>query len=256
MSSFRKQSSFDGETKPIIINVCNFPPPTSASPSLLTSSQVKTLFHELGHALHGLLSKAQFPFLSGTAVTRDYVEFPSQMMENWGRNSEVIKTFAYHYQTQERIPDSILEKLKTSAMFNMGFVTTEYLAASFLDLSWHQLESIPSDPQQFEKETLERLGLIPEIASRYRTTYFAHIFAGGYSAGYYSYLWSEVLDSDAFSLFEERGLFDRKTADDLLRFVYSAGNTADVLQQYIQFRGSEPKIDALLRKRGLNTVNV
>ncbi|MEC7986273.1 MAG: M3 family metallopeptidase, partial [Myxococcota bacterium] len=235
---------------------CNFPPPTADSPSLLTATQLKTLFHELGHGLHGLLSQAQYPYLSGTSVTRDYVEFPSQMMENWGRNAEVIKGFARHYQSGEVIPDGLLIKLKEASTFNMGFVTTEYIAASYLDMSWHMLESIPEDPQAFERETLGVLGLIPEIASRYRTTYFAHIFAGGYCAGYYSYIWSEVLDSDAFSLFEERGLFDQKTSDDLLQFVYSAGNTADVLTQYVRFRGSEPKIDALLRNRGLSEASL
>jgi len=252
MSVFRGQSAIDENIIPIVVNTCNFPPPTSDSPSLLTPMHVRTLFHEFGHALHGLLSKARFPSLAGTAVPRDYVEFPSQIMENWGRNRDVLRGFAKHYQHANTISDDLLDKLDKTGVFNMGFKTTEYLAASYLDLAWHELEEIPEDAQAFEQQVLEEIGLIPEIASRYRTTYFAHIFASGYAAGYYSYMWSEVLDSDGFSLFEERGLYHKETAQQLRELVYASGNTADVLEQYVAFRGSNPQVEALLKKRGFS----
>lgn len=250
MSVFRGQSAIDENIIPIVVNTCNFPPPTADAPSLLTPMHVRTLFHEFGHALHGLLSKARFPSLAGTAVPRDYVEFPSQIMENWGRNRDVLRTFAKHYQHANIISDELLDKLDKTGVFNMGFKTTEYLAASYLDLAWHELEDIPQDAQAFEQQVLEEIGLIPEIASRYRTTYFAHIFASGYAAGYYSYMWSEVLDSDGFSLFEERGLYHKETAQQLRELVYAAGNTADVMNQYVAFRGASPQVEALLKKRG------
>ena len=252
MSVFRGQSAIDENIIPIVVNTCNFPPPTSDAPSLLTPMHVRTLFHEFGHALHGLLSKARFPSLAGTAVPRDYVEFPSQIMENWGRNRDVLREFAKHYQQADTISDELLDKLDKTGVFNMGFRTTEYLAASYLDLAWHELEEIPEDAQDFEKRVLEEIGLIPEIASRYRTTYFSHIFASGYAAGYYSYMWSEVLDSDGFSLFEERGLYHKETAQQLRDLVYASGNTVDVMEQYVTFRGAAPQVEALLKKRGFS----
>ena len=252
MNTFRSQSKFNGEIIPIVINVCNFPPKNIDGVSLLSFEQVETLFHEFGHGLHGLLSDAQYPSLSGTSVTRDYVEFPSQIMENWAREPEVIKTFARHYETGETIPDKLLNKISASGTFNEGFATTEYVAAAHLDMAYHTNEGQIEDIDKFEDETLKELGLIPQIESRYRSTYFGHIFAGGYSSGYYSYLWTEVLEADAFEAFKEKGLFDKETADKLKKYVYSAGNTDDLMTQYIRFRGKEPEIEPLLKKRGLN----
>ena len=252
MSTFRSQSKFDGDVIPIVINVCNFPPENADGVSLLSFEQVETLFHEFGHGLHGLLSNAQYPSLSGTSVTRDYVEFPSQMMENWAREPEVIKTFAKHYQTGEVISDELLDKISDAGTFNEGFATTEYVAAAHLDMAYHSGKNTITDIDKFEDQTLEDLGLITEIEARYRSTYFGHIFAGGYSSGYYSYLWTEVLEADAFEAFKDKGLFDKETADKLKKYVYSAGNTDDLMTQYVRFRGKEPEIEPLLKKRGLN----
>ena len=252
MNTFRSQSKFDGNVIPLVINVCNFPPENEDGVSLLSFEQVETLFHEFGHALHGLLSEANYPSLSGTSVTRDYVEFPSQMMENWAREPEVIKSFARHYQTGESIPDDLLKKISEAGTFNEGFGTTEYVAAAHLDLAWHINKEEVEDVNAFEKKALSELGLIPEIETRYRSTYFGHIFAGGYSSGYYSYLWTEVLEADAFEPFKEKGLFDKETADKLKKYVYSAGNTDDLMKQYVRYRGSEPEIEPLLRKRGFD----
>ena len=251
MNTFRSQSKFDGIKIPIVINVCNFPPQNKDGVSLLSFGQAETLFHEFGHALHGLLSDATYPSLSGTRVARDYVEFPSQLMENWANEPSVVQSYAQHYQTNESIPAELLKKISRASKFNQGFATTEYLAASYLDLAWHTLEEKVEDANAFEKEILQNLGLIPEIASRYRSTYFAHIFAGGYSSGYYSYLWTEVLDADAFELFKEKGLFDAETANNLKTLIYSSGNTRDLMDQYRKFRGSDPKIEPLLERRGL-----
>ena len=251
MSSFQVQHRLDQETLPIVINVCNFPPPTETAPSLLSSGNVKTLFHELGHALHGLLSSVRYPSLSGTSVVRDYVEFPSQLLENWGRAPEVVRQFARHYQSDEPISDALLSKLASATNFNQGFTTTEYLAASYLDLAWHMQEGPSKTADEIEHEVAERIGLPPEIGFRYRSTYFSHIFAGGYSSYYYCYIWAAVLEKDAFSVFEERGLFDSETAAKLLRHVYSKGNSSDSMVEYRAFRGSEPQVDALISKRGL-----
>jgi len=252
MNTFRSQSKFDGNVIPLVVNVCNFPPENEDGVSLLSFEQVETLFHEFGHALHGLLSEANYPSLSGTSVTRDYVEFPSQMMENWAREPEVIKSFARHYETGESIPDDLLKKISEAGTFNEGFSTTEYVAAAHLDLAWHTNKEEVEDVNAFEKKALSELGLIPEIETRYRSTYFGHIFAGGYSSGYYSYLWTEVLEADAFEPFREKGLFDKETADKLKKYVYSAGNTDDLMKQYVRYRGSEPEIEPLLRKRGFD----
>ena len=252
MNTFGTQSKFDGIKIPLVMNTCNFPPPNDEGISLLSFEQVTTLFHEFGHALHGLLSDATYPSLSGTNVTRDYVEFPSQMMENWAREPEVIAEYAKHYKTNEPIPAELLDKISKASKFNQGFATTEYVAASYLDMAWHTQEEQVADANVFEKQTLDALGLIPEITSRYRSTYFAHIFAGGYSMGYYSYLWTEVLEADAFEPFKQKGIFDKETADKLKKYVYSAGNTDDLMTQYVRYRGSEPKIESLLEKRGLD----
>ena len=252
MNTFRSQSKFDGVQIPLVMNTCNFPPPNEDGISLLSFEQVTTLFHEFGHALHGLLSDATYPSLSGTSVTRDYVEFPSQMMENWAREPEVIADYAKHYQTDQPMPLELLDKISKASKFNQGFATTEYVAASYLDMAWHTKKEKVEDANQFENKTLSDLGLIEEITSRYRSTYFAHIFAGGYSMGYYSYLWTEVLEADAFQPFKEKGIFDKETANKLKKYVYSAGNTDDLMTQYVRYRGSEPEIEPLLEKRGLN----
>ena len=251
MSSFQVQSTMDGPVVPVVINVCNFPAPTSGGPSLLTSGEVKTLFHELGHALHGLLSAVTYPSLSGTSVGRDYVEFPSQLMENFGRDPELVLGYALHHETKEPIPQALLEKLAKAMNFNQGFMTTEYLAASYLDLAWHMQEGPSKSADEVEQQVRDRIGLIPEIGFRYRSTYFSHIFAGGYSSYYYCYIWAAVLEKDAYALFEEKGLFDEHTKAKLLEHVYSRGNSKDPMHEYRLFRGAEPSVSALIEKRGL-----
>jgi peptidyl-dipeptidase Dcp len=256
MSEFRGQSKIGGNNiRPVIFNVGNFSKPTADKPSLLSFEETQTLFHEFGHALHGLLSDCTYKSLSGTNVPRDFVELPSQIMENWASEPEVLKMYARHYETGEPMPDELIEKIRKSRHFNQGFETTEYLAASFLDMDWHTLtEADPNcDVLAFENKSLDRIGLIPEIISRYRSPYFQHIFAGGYSAGYYSYIWSAVLDADAFAAFKETGnLFDPKTARAFRENVLSKGNTEDPMTLYKKFRGKEPSIEPLLKRRGLD----
>ena len=251
MSSFQIQHKMDGNQIPIVINVCNFPPPTQDAPSLLSSGHVKTLFHELGHALHGLLSSVQYPTLSGTNVVMDYVEFPSQLMENWGKDPAVVQEYALHYETGEPMPQELMDKMAAAGNFNQGFMTSEYLAASYLDLAWHMQTGPSKSSEEIEQQVIDRIGLRSQIGFRYRSTYFAHIFAGGYASFYYCYIWAAVLDKDAYALFEERGLFDPQTAEKLLKHVYSMGNAKDSMGEYRKFRGSEPKVDALIEKRGL-----
>lgn len=253
MNNYRDQYIENGKNvTPIVTNVCNFPKPAGEKPSLLSLDQVTTLFHEFGHGLHGLLSKCTYPSISGTEVPRDFVELPSQIMENWALEPAVLKTYARHYETGEMIPDELIEKIKNAGLFNQGFKTVEYLAASYLDMDWHTLTSTrEQDVLEFEEYSLNRIGLIPEIVSRYRTPYFRHIFAGGYSSGYYSYIWAEVLDADAFQAFKETGLFDKKTAKAFRDNVLSRGGTEEPMVLYKRFRGAEPKIEALLVRRGL-----
>lgn len=211
------------------------------------------MFHEFGHALHGMLSDVTYESLAGTGTPRDFVEFPSQVMENWMREPEVLQMYARHYQTGETIPEEIIEKITASAKFNQGFATVEYMAASYLDMAYHTMDSIEAvEPRRFEKIAMADIDLIEEIVPRYRSTYFAHIFAGGYSAGYYSYLWSEVLDADAFQAFKETSLFDPATAARLREHVLSKGNTRPGMELYINFRGRAPLIEPLLERRGLN----
>ncbi len=252
MNNYRDQSNMDGKrVLPIIVNVGNFTKPTADTPSLLSLDEANTLFHEFGHALHGLLSKCTYPSISGTNVPRDFVEFPSQVMENWVLEPEMLKLYAFHYQTGEVMPQSLIDKIKKAGKFNQGFATVEYMAASYLDMAWHTLtEEKERDVNAFEKSVLDKIGLIPEIISRYRTTYFRHI-VGGYSAGYYSYLWSEVLDADTFEAFKEKGIFDRGTARAFRDEILSRGGTEDAMQMYINFRGREPEIAPLLQRRGL-----
>jgi peptidyl-dipeptidase Dcp len=255
MTEYRGQQVRDGEpVTPVVVNVFNFTRATDDTPALLSLEEVETLFHEFGHGLHGLLSNVTYPGLAGTNVARDFVELPSQFMENWAVEPSVLKTYALHYETGEPIPDELIDKIIESRHFNQGFETTEYLAASFLDMDWHTLKEDPGeiDVLAFEEKSLDGIGLIEDIVSRYRSTYFAHIFAGGYSSGYYSYIWSAVLDSDAFAAFKEKDdLFDAETARKYREFVLSAGNTADPMELYVKFRGKEPSIEPLLEKRGL-----
>ena len=252
MSAYRKQSKLGGEKTPVITNVGNFSKPTGDKPALLSLDEVYTLFHEFGHGLHGLLSNCTYETLSGTNVAQDFVELPSQIMENWVTEPKMLKIYAKHYETGEPIPQELVEKIKKARHFNQGFATTEYLAASFLDMDWHTLtEAEELDPVAFETESMNRIGLIPEIVVRYKSPYFRHIFSGGYSAGYYSYVWAEVLDADAFQAFKETDLFNRETARKFRRNVLAAGGTEDPMVLYKRFRGAEPKIDPLLERRGL-----
>ena len=254
MSSFRKQSGFGtaNPVTPVIMNICNFTKPVGDTPALLTPDEVETLFHEFGHALHGFLSKCKYNYLSGTSVSRDFVELPSQVMENWCFEPEMLALYAKHYKTGEVIPAELVKKIQDAGKFNQGFATVEYLAASMLDMKYHTLtEPLTEDVMTFEKNYLEGLGLIPEIYSRYRSTYFNHIFAGGYSAGYYAYIWAGVLDSDAFQAFKETGLFNKETAKAFRDNVLSKGGTEDPMVLYKRFRGAEPSIEPLLNKRGL-----
>lgn len=254
MNSIRKQSRMKGKkVTPVIFNVGNFSKPTAEKPSLITLEEVTTLFHEFGHALHGLLSDSTYETLSGTAVSRDFVELPSQIMENWAVHPEVLKMYAKHYETGESIPQDLIDKIISAGQFNQGFITVEYLAASFLDMDWHTLTDTEElDVWEFENNSLGKIGLIPEIVVRYRSPYFNHIFSGGYSSGYYSYIWAEVLDADAFEAFKETSLFDRATADSFRKNILAAGGTEDPMTLYVRFRGAEPKVEPLLKKRGLN----
>lgn len=254
MSSYRKQfiDEKGNNIRPVITVVCNFSKPTSNAPALLTFDETSTFFHEFGHALHGLLSNSTYYSLTGTSVPRDFVELPSQIMENWAAEPEVLKLYAKHYQTGQVIPDSLITKIRNSAVFNQGFETLEYLAASFLDMGYHNLSEVSIDNVvSYEKEYLNNLGLIPEITSRYRSTYFNHIFSGGYSSGYYAYIWAAILDSDAFEAFKEKGLFDKTTAESFRKNILERGGTEDPMVLYRNFRGSDPDIKPLLRKRGL-----
>ncbi len=292
MSNLRNQEiTGDGtDIRPIIVNVGNFTKPVADKPSLLTLDETATMFHEFGHALHGLLSRCTYKDISGTNVARDFVELPSQLNENWAFQPEVLAMYARHYETGEAIPDSLVNKIRQAGKFNQGFMTTELAAASILDMRWHELTSVyvPSDspfasdtpapkdaepaflivggrkiptgtseelrlmdPIKFESYVMKEAGLIDEIIPRYRTTYFNHIFKSGYNAGYYSYLWAEVLDKDAFELFREKGIFDRKTAMSYRRNILEKGGSDDPMVLYKRFRGAEPDPDALLRARGL-----
>ncbi len=252
MSSFRKQRIQNGEfIHPIIYNVGNFAQPTEDKPSLLTLDQVETLFHEFGHGMHGMLSNINYEGLSGTAVYRDFVELPSQIYEHWAFNPEVLKMYAKHYQTGEVIPDELIKKIEEAGNFNQGFTTTELVAAALLDMKWHTITQPQEfDVDKFENTAMSEIGLISEIIPRYKSTYFAHIFDGGYSAGYYSYLWSEVLDADAFEAFVEKGIFDRTTGMSFRENILSKGGSEDPMVLYKRFRGAEPNPIYLLKNRG------
>ena len=253
MNNFVNQEIIDGvETRPVIVNVGNFAKPVDGKPSLLTLDQVETLFHEYGHALHGLLTQCTYKSVSGTSVARDFVELPSQIMENWAFQPEVLATYARHYETGEVIPEELVAKIEAAEHFNQGFMTTELAAAAILDMKWHMLPSVEGiDPLAFEAQVCKEMGLIGEIIPRYRTTYFNHIFNSGYSAGYYSYLWAEVLDKDAFELFKEKGIFDKETAMSFRRNVLEMGGSDEPMDLYRRFRGADPDPKALIKARGL-----
>ena len=248
MSNFREQQE---GVRPLIYNVASFTKPAGDLPSLLTIDEARTMYHEFGHALHGLLTQCKYKGVSGTSVAQDFVELPSQIMEHWAVEPEVLKMYAKHYQTREAIPDSLIAKIENQALFNQGFMTTELLAAAILDMEMHCLTTMEGfDVLQFEKQLMDKLGLIPQIAPRYRSTYFNHIM-GGYAAGYYSYIWAERLDTDAFEAFKEHGLFDQATATSFRKNILEKGGSDDPMKLYVTFRGAEPSLDALLKTRGL-----
>ncbi len=257
MSAFRRQQNLDTPVTPIIVNVMNFVKAADGEPNLLSYDDATTLFHEFGHALHGLLSNVTYPSVSGTSVSRDFVELPSQLFEHWLMAPEIISSYAIHADTGEPIPDGLRKKLKAAKNFNQGFATVEYLASAILDMRLHQM-NVPDDfdIENFEKATLADIAMPSEITARHRLPHFLHLFAGdGYAAGYYSYLWSEVMDADAFQAFEETGdVFDAGTARKLHDFIYSTGGSRDPAELYMAFRGRAPEIDALLEGRGLKDI--
>ena len=256
MNNFRDQY-FDKngvEVRPIIVNVANFNAPTDSLPALLTIDQVETMFHEFGHALHGLLTKCHYPSVSGTSVSRDFVETFSQFNENWAFQPEILAQYAKHYKTGEVIPDSLVNKIIESHKFNQGFMTAELCAASILDMKWHELDEEQLngiDIAKFEEKVCQDMGLIKEIIPRYRTTYFNHIFNSGYSAGYYSYLWSEVLDKDAFDFFVKMGIYNKDVATKFRKTFLERGGSEEPMVLYEMFKGSQPDPKAMLRARGL-----
>ena len=258
MTNYREQYiTRDGKNiRPVVSVTGNFSKPTGDKPALLSYDEVETLFHEFGHSLHGLLSQCHYEGLAGTNVARDFVELPSQVMEHWATEPEVLKIYAKHYKTGEIIPPALVDKIVKSGKFNQGFATVEYLAAAILDMDYHTItKGGEIDVEQFEKSSMEKAGLIPEIIPRYKSTYFAHTFSGGgeYSSGYYSYIWAEVLDCDAFQAFKEAGsIFDPKVAKSFRTNILERGGTDEAMKLYLNFRGHEPGIEPLLKNRGLN----
>ncbi len=249
MDAYRKQSE---GVSPVITTNFNYTMPSGDKPALLSVDEVLTTFHEFGHALHGLLSNCKYHSLSGTSVARDFVELPSQIMENWALEPEVLKMYAKHYETGEVIPQELIDKISNSGLFNKGFTVVEYTSAALLDMNWYTInEAVEHDATQFENDVMTNIGMIPEIIVRYRSTYFGHVFGGGYSSGYYSYQWAQVLDADAFSVFKEKGLFDQETAKSFRDNVLSRGNTEPAMDLYKKYRGMEPQLDAFLERNGL-----
>jgi peptidyl-dipeptidase Dcp len=254
MTSLRDQQKLDGAVAPLIINVCNFSKGAEGQPSLLSPDDARTLFHEFGHGLHGMLSDVTYPSLSGTSVFTDFVELPSQLYEHWQEQPQVLRQFARHYQTGEPLPDDLLKRFIAARKFNQGFATVEFVSSALIDLEFHtQPASASRDVRAFERQELEKIGMPAEISLRHRPTQFGHIFSGDhYASGYYSYMWSEVMDADAFGAFEEAGdIFDPATAKRLHDDIYSSGGSRDPEDAYIAFRGREPEPEALLRRRGL-----
>ncbi len=252
-TSIRQAHLTDGKhISPVHLIVMNFTRPTGGKPALLSFDETLTFFHEFGHALHSMLTKCDYLTTSGTSVAQDFVELPSQIMENWAAHPDVLITYAKHYDSGEMIPGELIDKLEASSKFNQGFVTVEYIAASILDMDYHTLTDVAGmDILDFEKNSMDRIGLIDEIIPRYRSTYFQHIFSGGYSAGYYSYIWAEVLDKDAFNAFLETSLYDQKTATAFRENILEMGGSMEEMEMYLQFRGKEPTIEPLLKGRGL-----
>jgi peptidyl-dipeptidase Dcp len=250
-SRYRPQRMKDGEDiRPVVVNVGNFSRPAGDTPALLSLDEVETLFHELGHGLNSLFSRIRYSGLS--TIQWDAVELGSQIMENWVLEPEVLKLYARHWETGEVIPEALVQKLRDARLFNQGYATVEYLAACYLDMDWHTLEKAPDlEVAAFEKRSMDAIGLIPEIPPRYRSPYFSHVFAGGYAAGYYGYIWAEVLDADAFAAFQEKGLFDRETATSFRKNILERGGTADAMDLWKAFRGREPDVEPLLKRRGL-----
>ena len=263
MTNFREQyvDAQGNDVRPIVINVCNMTAPTDSLPALFTIDEVETVFHEFGHALHGLLTKCHYPSVSGTNVARDFVETFSQFNENWAFQPEILAEYAKHYETGEVIPDSLVAKINNARKFNQGFMTSELCAASILDMKWHELDEEDlaklsegdqaANVADFEKKVCKEMGLIDEIIPRYRTTYFNHIFNSGYSAGYYSYLWAEVLDKDAFEYFEQQGIYNSEVALKFRQTFLEKGGSEEPMTLYLSFRGAQPDPGALLRARGL-----
>jgi len=254
MTSLRDQQKLDGEIAPLIINVCNFSKGADGEPSLLSPDDARTLFHEFGHGLHGMLSDVTYPSLSGTSVFTDFVELPSQLYEHWQEQPQVLQQFARHYQNGEPLPDELLQRFIAARKFNQGFATVEFVSSALIDLEFHtQPASEIGDVRAFERQELEKIGMPAEISLRHRPQQFGHIFSGDhYASGYYSYMWSEVMDADAFGAFEEAGdIFDPVTAKRLHDDIYSSGGSRDPEEAYVAFRGREPEPDALLRRRGL-----
>ena len=252
MNAYRNQERFEGEVTTIVSNNSNFVKGKPGEPLLISWDDAITLFHEFGHALHGLSSNVNYPSLSGTAVARDYVEFPSQLLEHWLSVPDVLNRFATHYQTGEPMPAALLEKIQQAQRFNQGFATVEYLSSALIDMKLHLAGSTPIDPDKFERETLAALGMPKELVMRHRTPQFQHVFGGdGYSAGYYSYLWADTLTADAWEAFTQGGgPWDRAIAARLHEHVFQVGNTIEPADGYREFRGRDAGIDALMRKRG------
>ena len=256
MTSYRPQKTVNGKRiAPVISIVCNFSKPTADAPALFTFDEVSTYFHEFGHALHGLLSDVTYKSLAGTSVPRDFVELPSQVMENWASDPEVLKMYAKHYKTGEVIPDALIQKLENAGTYGQGFATVEYLASTYLDMDFHTITApISGTADSFEINSMKNIGLISSIIPRHRANYFSHVFSGGYSAGYYSYIWSGVLDTDAFDQFKKTSLFNPAKADSFRKNVLERGGTEEPMDLYKKFRGAEPSIEPLLKKRGLDAL--
>ena len=253
MDFFVDQSNLTG-WKPVVFNVANFAKPAAGQPALLTYDDVSTMFHEFGHALHGMFSRVTYPLLSGTSVPRDFVEFPSQFNEHWALEPTVFANYAKHYQSGAAMPAALVDKIKQSGTFNQGFSMTEILGASLLDFAWHTLPAGAAQPDvdAFEAASLKRFNVdVPEVPPRYHTTYFSHIWDGGYSAGYYAYTWSEVLDDDAYAWFKEHGGLSRQNGQRFRDMILSRGSTEDAATMYRTFRGRDPNVEALLEERGL-----
>ncbi len=254
MNEFKGQWKENGkDSRPHIVIVMNFTRPTETKPALLTFTEVETFMHEFGHALHGMLSNSTYSGLSGTSVYRDFVELPSQIMENWAVEKDFLDTFAEHYKTGEKIPGELVNKIKASENFLAGYLSIRQLSFGYLDMAWHALEQpFNGDVKQFEENAWAKTQIFPVIDEACMSTQFGHLFAGGYAAGYYGYKWAEVLDADAFSVFKEKGLFNKEVATSFRKNILEKGGTEHPMVLYKRFRGQEPTVDALLERSGLN----